>query len=96
MHSLDYLEYVHSLILSFYDPDIQSYDGLKKANFSKIVKDRKKRRPGASIKMRYFKIAIGTLLTGMTRKGPPAPLLINAINFGFTSQNNESHVISVT
>lgn len=36
-----------------------------------------------------------TLFTGITWKGPPAPLLIIAMNFGFTAQKSESHVISV-
>ena len=37
-----------------------------------------------------------TLFTGTTMNGPPAPLLMNAMNFGLTSQKRESQVISVT
>lgn len=36
-----------------------------------------------------------TLLMGMTRNGPPAPLQIIAINLELQAQNSESHVISV-
>lgn len=46
------------------------------------------------LKFQFGSICRRTLLTGITWNGPPEPLLMIAMNFGFTAAKSESQVIS--